>query len=58
MTAVTKAIDSVGRAVEERPKVVAGALMMVVIFFALACTFHDLIPVCHYLFRCDHRVGH
>ena len=58
MTAVTKAIDSVGRVVEERPKVVAGALMMIIIFFALACALNDLIPVCHYLFRCDHRVGH
>jgi hypothetical protein len=23
-------------------------------FFVLACTFHDVIPVCHYLFGCDH----
>jgi hypothetical protein len=19
-----------------------------------ACTFHDVIPICHYLFNCDH----
>ena len=37
---------------------VAGALFGIVLFFALACLLHDLIPVCHYLFRCDHRVGH
>jgi hypothetical protein len=25
-----------------------------VIFFAAACTFHDVIPICHFLFGCDH----
>jgi hypothetical protein len=58
MTAVTKAIDSVGRVVEERTKVVADAHMMGTIFFALACALNDLIPVCHYVLRCDHRFGH
>ncbi len=58
MTAITKAIDSVGRTVEERPKAVAGVLMMIIVFFALACALNDVIPVCHYLFRCDHRFGH
>jgi hypothetical protein len=24
------------------------------LFFAAACTFHDVIPICHYLFGCDH----
>ena len=26
----------------------------IIVFFAAACTFHDVIPVCHYLFGCDH----
>jgi hypothetical protein len=26
----------------------------VVVFFAAACTFNDIIPICHYLFGCDH----
>lgn len=29
-------------------------LAFVVVFFATACTLHDVIPVCHYLFGCDH----
>ena len=29
-------------------------LAVVVVFFAAACTFHDVIPICHYLFGCDH----
>jgi len=30
------------------------SLAFVVFFFATACTFHNVIPVCHYFFGCDH----
>ena len=30
------------------------SLAFVVLFFAVSCTFHDTIPICHYLFGCDH----
>lgn len=49
MAAVSATIDTHHRAI------IAG-LLVVVVFFATACTFHDLIPVCHYLFGCDHAV--
>ncbi len=32
------------------------SLAFVVVFFAAACTFHDVIPICHYLFGCDHAM--
>ena len=32
------------------------SLAFVVVFFATSCTFHDIIPVCHYLFGCDHHL--
>lgn len=35
-----------------RPIIVT--LALVVVFFAAACMFHDVIPICHYLFGCDH----
>lgn len=25
-------------------------------FFLLACTFHDVLPICHWLFKCDHML--
>ena len=31
-------------------------LAFVVVFFAAACTFHDIIPIYHYVFGCDHHV--
>lgn len=30
------------------------SLVSIVVFFAASCTFHDVIPICHYLFGCDH----
>lgn len=32
------------------------SLMFVVVVFAASCTFHDLLPICHYLFGCDHNM--
>lgn len=58
MTAITNTLQTVGRTVEDRPKLVAGVLLGIIVFFALACALNDVIPVCHYLFRCDHRFGH
>ena len=58
MTAITNTVHSVGNTVETRPKLVAGVLFGIILFFAVACALNDVIPVCHYLFRCDHRFGH
>lgn len=32
------------------------ALSVIILFFLTACLFHDVIPVCHYLFGCDHAM--
>jgi len=32
------------------------SLTLVIVFFAASCTFHDIIPICHYLFGCDHAL--
>lgn len=29
-------------------------LVGVIALFLFACTFHDVLPICHYLFGCDH----
>lgn len=41
---------------ERHHRAIIFSLASVVVFFAVACTFHDLIPVCHYLFGCDHNL--
>jgi hypothetical protein len=32
------------------------SLLFVIMFFAAACTIHDVVPVRHYLFGCDHHM--
>ncbi len=55
MVTLSRTFDAVGQTIDERPRLVAGALFAVILFFALACTLNDIIPICHYLFGCDHR---
>lgn len=47
MTAMSTAVEKHHR------KIIAG-LLLVILFFAVSCMFHDTIPICHYLFGCDH----
>jgi hypothetical protein len=47
MTAMSATVEKHHR------KIIAG-LLLVILFFAVSCTFHDTIPICHYLFGCDH----
>ncbi len=37
-------------------KVIIIVQLIVILFFLAACILHDYIPVCHYLFLCDHRM--
>ena len=39
---------------EKHHRLIIGVQAFLLAFFVLACTFHDVIPVCHYLFGCDH----
>ncbi len=41
---------------EKHHKVIIPALGLVVLTMVAACTFHDAIPVCHWLFGCDHNL--
>lgn len=42
--------------IEEHHNTVMWGLFAVIVFFAVACTLHDVIPVCHWIFQCDHRL--
>ena len=37
-------------------RLIIAGLAIVIVFFVAACTFHDVLPVCHYLFGCDHAM--
>ena len=42
--------------IDRHSRLIIGVLTFVILFFAVSCTFHDVIPVCHYLFGCDHAM--
>ncbi len=41
---------------EKHHRPIIFSLAFVVLFFAASCTFHDIIPICHYVFGCDHHL--
>ena len=49
-------MDTVNTLMEQHHRAIIFSLAFVVVFFAASCTFHDVIPICHYLFGCDHHM--
>ena len=49
-------MDEIHAVMERHHRPIIYSLAFVVVFFAASCTFHDIIPVCHYLFGCDHAL--
>ena len=44
-------------AIEARHRLIIGSLGAVILFFLAACILNGVIPVCHYVFGCDHAFG-
>ncbi len=40
--------------IEKNHKLIILVLLAVILFFLAACTFNNAIPVCHWIFGCDH----
>ena len=49
-------MSTIAVAVEKHHKLIILLLAGVVLFFLIACIFNDVIPICHWLFNCDHLV--
>lgn len=47
-------MDTFNSSLERNHRPIIFSLAFVLLFFAAACTFHDTIPICHYVFGCDH----
>ncbi len=44
------------QSVDKHHRLIIGLLVLVIVFMAASCLFHDLIPICHGLFGCDHQM--
>ncbi len=42
--------------IERHHRLIIAALAGIILFFLAACLFHDVIPICHFLFGCDHAM--
>ena len=49
-------MNSFAIAVERNHRIIIIGLLGVIAFFLFSCTFHDVLPICHWLFGCDHMV--
>ena len=46
----------ISQSIEQNHKLIIIVLALIIVFFLVACLFHDILPICHYLFGCDHRM--
>jgi len=49
-------MDAINASIERYHRPIIFSLAFIVVFFAASCTLHDVIPICHYLFGCDHQM--
>lgn len=47
---------TIAASIEKHHKLIIVGLVLVILFMATSCIFHDTIPICHWIFRCDHRL--
>jgi hypothetical protein len=40
--------------IEKHHKLIILSLSLIILVMVTSCIFHDVIPICHYLFGCDH----
>jgi hypothetical protein len=45
---------TVTEAVETRHMAIILFLLSLIAIFLAACSLHDVLPICHYVFGCDH----
>jgi hypothetical protein len=41
--------------VETHHKAIILFLLSLIVVFLVACSLHDVLPICHYIFGCDHN---
>jgi hypothetical protein len=51
-------MTAIAVSVEKHHKLIIALLGGVIPLFLFACTFNDVLPICHWLFGCDHMVVH
>ena len=49
-------MSTISKTIEKHHQPIIVVLVLIIVVFLLSCTFHDIIPICHYVFGCDHNL--
>jgi hypothetical protein len=49
-------MGTISDSIERNHKIIISSLLFVVFFMVTSCVIHDIIPICHKIFGCDHKV--
>jgi hypothetical protein len=49
-------MSAIYQAMEKYHKAIIYTQFGLILLFLFACTFHDVLPICHWLFNCDHML--
>ena len=47
-------MTALANSVERHHRFIIVSLMTLIIVFLVSCAFNGLLPICHYVFGCDH----
>jgi hypothetical protein len=47
-------MSAIATSIEKNHRHIILALVGVIVVFLVACTFNDGLPICHWIFNCDH----
>ncbi len=45
---------TISASIEKHHKLIITVLVLIILTLAASCMFHNVIPICHYVFGCDH----
>jgi hypothetical protein len=49
-------MSTLNESIESNHQLLILSLILVIVFMATSCVFHDVIPICHTIFGCDHQL--
>ena len=49
-------MSTMSESIDRHHKPIIILLSLIVLAMVASCTFHEVIPICHWLFGCDHQL--
>ncbi|NIO00483.1 MAG: hypothetical protein GTN93_35220 [Anaerolineae bacterium] len=47
---------TIAASIEKHHRLIISVLALVILVMAASCIFHDVLPLCHWVFGCDHQM--